>query len=247
MRGIHGLVICAVAGWIGFAADAADAALAKRLGGSGLSGQLSSNKAIRKQQLIADPDEPTGGSESLNYDASIVTLSNLSFGPGYTGQGFVEVLPLGALKPVMQDLSSFLVAPVGKETGYAQVTFTELAGGSHGQIKPPAGYGTVNKGGPNGVDTHAFLFNYLSTAADTDVAVYTLYADNGLRPGGNHADFLTGADASGSFQVGPGEIAPITVRGSLVAVPIPPAVWGGGLTLLGVAVSLKLRRKLAAA
>jgi hypothetical protein len=247
MRGLRGFTVCTLLAVIGFAADASEAALAKKLGGSGFSGTLSSNKAIRKQQLIADPDEPDSGSESLQYNPSIVTVSGLTFGPGYTGQAFVEVDNDGS--PTLQDLTSFLASPLGPETGYIQLHFNTpviTAPQIHGQIPVANGYKTVDQGGPAGVDTHAFLFNYLSTVPDSAVAVYTIYADVGGRNSGNRSDFLAGHDSSGNYILGPSDIAPITVRGSLNSVPVPQAVWVGGLTLAGLFVATKLRRPAAA-
>jgi len=246
MRGLRGIIVCTLLAVIGFAADASEAALAKKLGGSGLSGKLSSNKAIRKQQLIADPDEPDSGSESLLYNPNIVTVSGVSFGPGYIGSVMVEIDNDGVRQ--LQDLNGFLANPNGVETGYLQVSFntpiiTSAAPPTHGQIKVANGYKTVDSGGPAGVDTHELFFNYLATVPDTAVAVYTLYADQGGRDSGTRADFLAGHDSSGNYTVGPDGIAPITVRGSLVAVPVPPAVWAGGFTLLGLFAATKLRRR----
>lgn len=246
MRGLRGLILCTLAGFIGFAADVSEAALAKKLGGSGLSGKLSSNKAIRKQQLIADPNEPDAGMDSVKYDPTIVHLSALSFGPGYTGNAFVEVDNDGVR--TLQDLTTFLANPIGVETGYAQVSFSTLITSQsiHGQIAVASGYKTVDQGGPKSVDTHAFIFDYLTGVADTTVATYTIYADPGGRASGNRGDFLAGHDSSGNYTIGAEAIAPITVRGSLVAVPVPPAVWAGGLTLIGLFVGTKIRRRLAA-
>src|SRR2546423_14087625 len=44
-------------------------ALARAAGGSGYSGTLSTNTAIRQQQLICDPAEPAAGSTSVQYEA----------------------------------------------------------------------------------------------------------------------------------------------------------------------------------
>src|SRR3954447_26964880 len=110
MRGYRLLIVCAVAGWFGISAEVSRAALAKRAGGSGLSGQLSSNKAIRRQQLIADPNEPDAGSTSVQYDPSTVTLSGLIFGPGFGGSGFVEVRQSEGTS--LQDINSFIKSPM---------------------------------------------------------------------------------------------------------------------------------------
>jgi hypothetical protein len=248
MRGLRRLIVCTLLGVIGFAADASHAALAKKLGGSGLSGKLSSNKAIRRQQLIADPNDPDSGSESLLYNPNIVTVSGVNFGPGYTGGVMVEIDNDGVHQ--LQDLTSFLANPLGVETGYLQVSFnTPVITGpppTHGQINVANGYKTVDSGGPAGVDTHELFFNYLATVPDSAVAVYTLYADHGGRDSGNRSDFLAGHDSSGNFTVGPDGIAPITVRGSLNAVPVPPAVWIGGVMLVGLFAATKLRRPAAA-
>src|SRR5688500_12043403 len=69
-------------------------AVAAAAGGSGYSGQLSANPAIRRQQLAVDPDEPQRGSTSVLYDAARVTLTGAFAGPGYNNPnfgGFVEV------------------------------------------------------------------------------------------------------------------------------------------------------------
>jgi hypothetical protein len=256
MRGTRTLIVCAVVGWIGLAADVSEAALAKKLGGSGFSGHLSSNKAIRKQQLICDPDEPTDGSTSVQYDPNIVSLSGLIFGPGYTGRAVVEVRNGEALQ--LQDVNSFLKSPAGIQTGYAQIFYTDGTQGGggvqvqrlaaaapplHGQLTQPKNYLTVDDKGPLGVDTNALFFNYLRTVPDSAVAVYTIYADAGGRPSGNSADFLTGVDPrTGVYTVGAGEIAPVTVRGSLNAVPLPAAAVTGGLTLAGLALALRFRK-----
>src|SRR5687768_9320761 len=62
-------------------------ALARASGGSGYSGQLSNNAALRRQQLTCDPDEPQRGSTSVLYDSKLVTLSGIVPGPGYNNQG----------------------------------------------------------------------------------------------------------------------------------------------------------------
>src|SRR4051812_29698526 len=113
MRGYRLLIVCAVAGWFGISAEVSRAALAKRAGGSGLSGQLSCNKAIRKQQLIADPNEPDAGSTSVLYDPSTVTLSGLNFGPGFSGRAVVEVRNGG--ETMLEDFFAFQKSPLGQE------------------------------------------------------------------------------------------------------------------------------------
>src|SRR5687767_5684062 len=113
-------------------------ALAKAGGGSGYSGCLSTNPTIRQQQLICDPDEPRSGSTSVLYDASLVTLAELEYGPGYGPriiedgeftdfvQGYVQVFDGETTS--LQRIESFLDAPAGIETGYIQVWFQQNEG-----------------------------------------------------------------------------------------------------------------------
>jgi len=236
MRGYRLFIVCAVATWFGTSAEVNQTALAKRAGGSGLSGQLSSNRAIRKQQLIADPFEPDSGSTSVQYDPKTVTLSAVNGGPGFSASAFVEVMDRTG-KTFLQDFGTFKEAPGGAETGYVQVSFffNSEGGVARGQIKPPAGYTTVDQKGGNGVDTHEFIFDYLAVPG-SKVAVYKVYADPGGTHSGNGRDFLSASDAQGSFTVGANDISGVTVRGSLIvnAVPLPPAVFAGGLMLAGV-------------
>lgn len=233
-------------------AEVSDCALAKAAGGSGNSGTLSSNKAIRKQQLICDPDYPTNGSTSVVYDPSIVSFAGLSFGPGYAGFAQIEV---GGDGNFLIDLANF-VPGQNIETGYIQVSFYDPQlvasaaavaplvdiGSAHGQIAPPAGYVTVDNDGPAAVDTHALLFNYLPNVPDSTVAEYTVYSDDGSR--GSSPDYFAGFDDDlNYFRVEYDQIASATVRGSLNAVPLPPAVLLGGLTMLGSYGVSRLRRR----
>ena len=255
MRGYRLLIVCAVVSCLGFSAQQSEAALAKALGGSGLSGKLSKNKAIRQQQLIADPDDPDTGSTSVLYDPNTVSINSLIFGPGYFGQAVVEVDNDG--QRVLQDFGSFVESPLGRETGYVQVRYNTpsegpsfasgpvvaAAPGVHGQIPVPAGFTTIDQKGPAGVDTHAFLFDYLDVP-DSQVAVYRVYADLGNRPSGNTRDFMSGVDDMGQpFTVDAPDISGVTVRGSLDSVPLPPAAYAGGMVLVGMAGFQMLRRR----
>ena len=240
-------------GLLGAFVDSSSGALARAAGGSGYSGQLSSNRAIRKQQLACDPDDPISGSTSTRYDPSVVTLSNLFFGPGYTGRGVVEV-DIGDGVRVLQDIGSFLDTPRGSETGYAQVFYSRRgqevpggnpapAGGAGGQIPVPAGYFVNDTDGVEGVDTHGFEFTYLDVP-DTTVAEYTIFAAEQGERGGNAEDFLVGRNDDGTtFRLGPDDLSSAVVRGNLI--PLPPAVFAGGTTLFGVFAAMK-RRKLIA-
>src|SRR5688500_13849303 len=169
MVSLRTFAVLVAAGVIGVFADASPAALARASGGSGYSGQLSSNRAIRRQQLTCDPDDPLSGSTSTLYDPNVVTLSSLFFGPGYTGRGVVEV-DVGEGR-VLQDIGSFLEEPRGRETGYVQVFYNQfgmptgntslMALALTGQIPVQEGYFVNDTDGVKGVDTHAFEFTYL--------------------------------------------------------------------------------------
>ncbi|QOV91620.1 hypothetical protein [Humisphaera borealis] len=255
MRSIRSVVVLAIVGCLGLSVQTAEGALAQAAGGSGLSGTLSKNKAIRKQQLIADPTEPVYGSISVTYDPNVVSISGLLFGPGYNGFAQVELSGDGTF---LTDLNDYLAEPFGTQTGYVQVTFFEPgvigfgpsagAGPStHGQITPPVGYTTTAVAGPAAVDTHALFFDYLPTVPDNTIARYTIFADPGTRNSGNEADFLN----DGTTEIPANQIAPASVSGSLdspalSAVPVPPAVWMGGITMLGSLLYGKLRRRVAA-
>src|SRR3954452_11000661 len=92
-----------------FVVDVSHAALTGRT--AALSGKLSANKAVRQQQLIADPASPgplalgapRRGSTSIMYDAGMVSLSGLELGTGYRGSALVEVRTEGG-RTALQDL-----------------------------------------------------------------------------------------------------------------------------------------------
>lgn len=244
MKSLRTFIVVTVLGCLGFASQQAEAALAGAAGGSALSGTLSKNKAIRKQQLIADPPEPVSGSISVTYNQSVVTLSDALFGPGYEGSIFVEVFDGEGTQLV--SLGVFLDSPYLIETGYVQTFFNEptiitaaaspSAAPTHGQITPPAGYTIIANDGPFSVDTHALFFTYLPNVPDSTNATYTIFADDGSR--GFAPDFLF--DGTTTYT----QIASATVTGNLDsnAIPIPAAVWIGGMTMLGSLGYAKLRR-----
>jgi len=241
------MFLAVVASCVGIFADASSAGFAQLAGGSGYSGDLSKNKAIRHQQLIIDPAEaPTSGSASVTYNPCVVSLSGLEFGPGYTGQGFVEEERTcdDKTRVFLQNINSFLVCPEGKQTGYAQVSFTLT--GTPGTMSPQQGFTPIASNGVSGVDTHSLMFTYLPGVPDTTVAQYTIFADTGKRPSGNKADSLTGVGPSGTkFTLGPSQLSSAMVSGSL-AVPLPPAAWTGSAMLLALASASALRKTRAA-
>jgi len=248
------LALCVV----GASADVASAALAKRRGGSGLSGSLSSNPTIRQQQLICDPaagveaaaidpnvsalaqGAPRRGSDSVNYDPSVVSLTGIQLGTGYAGSGRVEVR--AGEGTFLQDLTAFLKKPAGTETGYVQLFFHH---GARGNLPPdnlfgpagepfkiavPEGYTPNMSDGPEGFDTHSFFFTYKAGVPGTTIAAYDIFASTSGRASGTSADFLTGVDTtagSQEFTIPASQITPAHVEGALVTVPLPPAVWAG--------------------
>lgn len=264
MPRMHMMAALSAAMLLSLVAQDGSAAIAKKLGKSGLSGTLSSNKAVRKQQLIADPASedvttlgvagasgaPVRGSTSVRYDPSLVTLSDFVLGPGYYGDAFVEVTRGGRSQLV--SFADFLEGG-GTESGYVQTFFDISNGegptnpdlGSPGQISIARGYTQVDQDGPFGTDTHAFLFDVLDGVSDTQIIEYTVYADDGQRPTGNGADYLVGDDGDGEYRIDPPNITSATVRGSLTAIPLPAAVWMGGAMLIAVLGSGKLRAKMA--
>src|SRR5437762_496590 len=82
-------------------------ALALASGGSGYSANLSTNPVTREYQLTCDPAVPKAGSTSVTYDPKVVHLTGFVAAQGYNNLGFigyVEVLPPGATKSVLQPL-----------------------------------------------------------------------------------------------------------------------------------------------
>ena len=249
MFSLRAFALVLAAAVIGVFTESSPAALAAASGGAGTSGQLSSNRAVRRQQLTCDPDDPVRGRLSVAYDPGIVTLSGLDFGPGYEGEASVEVRSgsgngNGA---TLVSFERFMRGDLGAETGFVQVLFFRLENQSSqpGQIPVARGFTTVDAGGVKGVDTHGLFFDYLPGVADRTVAEYTLFAaEAGERPSDNPEDALIGVGDDGrEFRVGPSGITPTTVRGSLI--PLPPAVIAGGATLLGIWVVMACRKFLA--
>ena len=242
-------------------------------GGSGYSGKLSSNKAFRKQQLACDPASaaattgagtstsalaqgaPRRGSTSVNYDPSIVSLSDVQLGTGYAGSGVVQVS--NGETTFLQDIVSFLRKPGGEETGYVQFFYhhgprsvlpasfprDELFGpvGEPGRIGNPGGYITYDQDGVKGFDTHALFFTYNPGVSAKTVASYDIYADTGTH--GNRPDSLTGFQNGREFTLGPGQLSAAHVSASLV--PLPPAAWAGSATLAGMGLLALVRRRFA--
>lgn len=237
----------ALLGFVGLIAagtETASAAAARRQGGSGYSGVLSSNPSLRAQQLACDPDFPISGSTSVIYNPAIVSLGSdlgnglgdsLIAGSGYSVTGLVEVVNDGVrrLQPLTPG-SAF--DPVGQETGYVQVVYTLLDGGEPGEVSLPQGFGVVDSDeAVDGVDTHAFTFRYVDGVAANIDATYTIYADLGDTHSGNRPDSLTAVDDNGQvFTLTPGQLQAAQVRGNVVPEPSSLALLGlCGAALLG--------------
>jgi hypothetical protein len=240
------LGVMAAVAMLGLTADVSFGAAARRAGGSGYSGALSSNPATRQHQLACDPIMPISGSTSVLYNPAIVTLStpdvsnafSLIAGPGYSVTGFVEILSDGVRR--LQEIDDGQFFPQGAETGYVQVLYTLIGSGTEtGQIAPPEGFTTVDvDDAVLGVDTHALNFQYLDGVPAEINAPYTIYADRGNTHSQNTADFLTAIDDQGQqFTLTASQLQPAQVRGNVVPEP-------ASLGLLGVAgLSLLFRRR----
>jgi hypothetical protein len=86
------------------------------------------------------------------------------------------------------------------------------------------------------------MFTYKAGVSNKAVAEYDLFADTGTHD--NAADSVTGRVNGQDFTLGPGQLAPVTVRASLV--PLPPAVYAGSATLAAAGLlSLARRRRMA--
>lgn len=241
-------LLLAVAGsGLGIFADASFAGIAKAAGGSGFSGNLSSNKTLRKQQLIADPSyAATTGSTSISYNPNLVTLTDVAAGPGYviTSANVAEQVSGSSdssssqAYTVIQSVSDFLSSPEGTQTGYVQVSY--MLTGTPGTMSPSSGFSQVASNGVAGVDTHAITFAYLPGVADNAVARYSIFAGTANSNPTGMADSLV---TSTGVTIPASQISSAAVSGSLTAaVPLPPAVWTGSAMLLGL-ISLSAVRK----
>ncbi|QOV92168.1 PKD domain-containing protein [Humisphaera borealis] len=206
------------------------------LAGTGsLSGTLSSNLSIRKQQLICDPPAPTKGSTSLLYDASKVTLADIIPGPGYDNQGFIGLVELRLKngKTALHPFSSFRNDPkLGVETGYAQVIYKLQ--GTPGDMSAAPGYELIEEYGDEaGVDTHSFFFTLKPGVSNAEPFAYRVYAERAGVHSGNVEDGIT--DATGA-TLGPDDIQDATVRSDfkpeIQTITVPSTIAeGNSLTL----------------
>jgi hypothetical protein len=236
-----------------FAEPAGEAALAKALGRPRYTARLSSNPAIRRQQLIVDPEDIAAGSVSLSYDPSVVHLADVLDPASFqvTG-GFVSVRRFAAADTLIP-LSIYLTGggaaeerSIGEhEVGYVQIFFNQraaagLRGAAAGVSAIPnlPGYQTVDEDGPTGIsDTHALIFDYLAPVASGLTADYSIFASPPLH--GTVADSLTSLD-SPTQTIPYTDIGGAFVSGSLLVaggpspqpVPLPAAAWSGSVLLI---------------
>lgn len=183
-----------------------DAALAAGIGRKRYTARLSSNKALRKQQLIVDPEGILGGSASVQYDPRYVRLVDVLAPADFeiTG-GFVGIMPnLGGLTQSLIPLDAFFAAersrelddPLGvtedadegvAEIGYVQIFFgrrdalglraADFVPGGNSVIPNLPDYVTVAEDGETGIaDTHALLFEYLPGVPEAQRAAYRIFA-----------------------------------------------------------------------
>ena len=226
---------------------AAEGAAARRAGGSGLSGTLSSNRTIRQQQLVADPEPPDRGSLSISYDPTISLLSGYRYGPGYerpgvAGQppqpaGFVEVLRVGQNQRELVDIDEFLINRgngMFTEVGFIQMQFVRT--GQPGQINPPGGFMIVDEDagvtGTFGVDPTALTFDLRDGLSLDTIAAYTIFAAAANSHSGNAADFMTATDDQGVHTVPASQIAGVTVSRPFPEPSSAAVLAVGGLGLM---------------
>lgn len=146
-----------------------------------------------------------------------------------------------------------------REIGYVQIFFDQKTPPT-GLVAPTAtnsvipnlpGYVTVAEDGETGVaDTHALVFEYLPGVDDSFRAAYTIFAAPPRQR--TVADSLTLAEDPRNpipyDQLGGARVfGPLATREAepppdRPAIPLPPAVWGGGFLLVALAVGQYRRR-----
>ena len=166
--------------------------------------RLSSNKVLRKQQLIVDPVGILSGSASVAYDTSVVRLVEVLDPAEFEiTSGLVGIVPrVGGLSIDLVPLDTFFgtasltpaaAAPLAggtfREQGFVQIFFDRRDTSSALRASPLAspddssvipnlpGYTTVAEDGETGInDTHTLVFEYLPGVPNNIRAAYTVYA-----------------------------------------------------------------------
>ncbi|QOV88736.1 hypothetical protein [Humisphaera borealis] len=216
--------------------------------------RLSSNKVVRRQQLIIDPEGILGGSASVAYDPSLVTLVS-AIDPGdfmITG-GLVGIRSeTGGLAIDLIPIDSFLGitsgTPTGvpfREDGFVQIFFDRRdVPSSLGSPSPGAGGGsvianlpgyiTVAEDGKTSInDTHALVFEYKQGVPASAQAAYTVYA---TPPRDKTVPDEIIPEDDPTRPIPYTQLGNARVSGSLVyddpkAVPLPSMALATGLTL----------------
>lgn len=223
-------------------------AAAKARGGSGYSGTLSTNPALRQMQLSCDPDEPIEGSTSVTYDTSKVSLFGYGFGPGYgpeiiigsngggiaagSGDGYVGVRQIIIIRgqiirrTILQEINSFLQQPAGAEVGYVQFRYTRNSA-DVGTYPPAQGFSIVDVGGVDGVDTHAIFFRYKDGVPSNANATFKVFAAPANFVGGNPADYLIANDAAHT-RIDVPDLTSATVSTVGLTTYVSGSAWGSG-------------------
>jgi hypothetical protein len=198
-------------------------------GHPGVSGKLSTNASIAKQQLICDPasssepsaaDAAAAGSVSVSYDPTLVTLTGVTSGPGYFVDFSNSFVELQSTQPIeggyapgtsegqaytfLEPLSTFLgeAEHPGTETGYVQVRFQKAAEGSPGLIQPD--YTVVDESGVNGFDTHALTFSLVGGGGGGGAALAAAATQQGTLTGPK-ATYTVFAATADSHSGNPGD------------------------------------------
>jgi hypothetical protein len=220
--------------------------LAALAGHTGYSASLSSNAAIRKQQLICDPTDPDVGSTSTQYDPELVELTRIdpirfSATDGYLiTSALVQVADssgqFGLLMksvPVGQDFS------IANQIGYVQVRYKSTTTPTGIADGPLPGFTLMAKGGVDGTDTHSLIFNVLPNTPDDVPLSYANYADVGgkeIQGGGTtQPDTL---QAAGGQPIGPAGLTTAIVSAALLPEPASAAVFA----IAGMGMLVRRRR-----
>jgi hypothetical protein len=208
--------------------SASQASFYKSLTGSSSGSKLSTTTSFSTQQLTADPASILRGSMSTEYDADVMTLSDLFPGPSFDTTALIGIRLLTD-PPTFERLVSDTVFFAGlpypfEETGYVQVSFFRKEGNlEQSVINPFPGFTlyTVN-GETDGDDTHALFFNVATTDLSA-TATYRTYREDGSM----HAvlpDYLQNLQ---------NEVA-TTFTESVVSAPVPePSVLSLGILIAG--------------
>lgn len=270
LRPLRIFVLVALVAWLAAGPECFGALAQQVTGTKRFTGRLSSNKALRKQQLIVDPEGIIGGSVSVNYDNRVVRLVEV-IDPGEfeVTAGKVSVLSaIGGLSPFLLPLDQFLAAQPSdaalapadvpaaeyRELGFVQIFFESrntaalrASGSGNSVIDNLPGYVTVFEDGPTGInDTHALVFEYLPGIPDSELARYTIFATPPREQ--TVPDSITLADDPDN-PISYRDLGPARLGGSLVydepkprPVPVPSAVAAGGMLLGAIALKRWLAR-----